>query len=305
MMLLFYMCCSLWPPVCLRYCGQEDASKSGADTAHLSVSDISHEDADTRTLLSASLTDRPEVFLRVWTRVKAALLAGFQMVTASGPLMAESLHGVGFAVEKVELSRHLSGMTVDELRAMGADPLGDSTDAATPHESYVSALSMGQLISDVKDAMKVSMLSAKLRIVEPLYKCSIQCDQMQLGNLYPVLSRRRGEVIEEDVIEGTTLFILTVILPVADSFGFSQELLKKTSGSGTAPQLFFSHWRRIDLDPFWKPTTAEELEDLGKSIVEPNLPRVFIDNVRKRKGLVVEEKIVVSAEKQRNLKTNK
>lgn len=38
------------------------------------------------------------------------------------------------------------------------------------------------------------------------------------------------------------LFLLTALLPVAESFGFANELLKKTSGSGTTPQLAFSHW---------------------------------------------------------------
>lgn len=38
------------------------------------------------------------------------------------------------------------------------------------------------------------------------------------------------------------------------------ELLKKTSGNGTAPQLQFSHWQEQPEDPFWRPTTEEELE---------------------------------------------
>lgn len=42
------------------------------------------------------------------------------------------------------------------------------------------------------------------------------------------------------------LFLLTALLPVAESFGFANELLKKTSGAGTTPQLAFSHWEVID-----------------------------------------------------------
>lgn len=33
--------------------------------------------------------------------------------------------------------------------------------------------------------------------------CSLQCDQQQLGNMYGVLSRRRGRVVDEDLVEGT------------------------------------------------------------------------------------------------------
>jgi ribosome assembly protein 1 len=32
-------------------------------------------------------------------------------------------------------------------------------------------------------------------------------------------------------------------LPVAESFGFAQELLKKTSGKAVTPQLNLSHWQ--------------------------------------------------------------
>ena len=57
-----------------------------------------------------------------------------------------------------------------------------------------------------------------------MYACTLQCDQNQLGNLYSVLSRRRGDVVNEDIIEGTSIFILKVILPIVESFGFSQVL---------------------------------------------------------------------------------
>jgi ribosome assembly protein 1 len=154
--------------------------------------------------------------------------------------------------------------------------------------------------------MRLAMLSCPVRVVEPIYACDLQCDQSQLGNLYSVLSKRRGKVFKEDIIDGTTLFLLSSHLPVAESFGFAQELLKKTSGIGTAPQLQFSHWQIMEEDPFWRPTTAEELEDFGDLAgAERNMTRVCIDKVRKRKGLPIEEKVVVSAEKQRTLNKKK
>jgi ribosome assembly protein 1 len=124
---------------------------------------------------------------------------------------------------------------------------------------------------------------------------------LEIGNLYAVLSRRRGEVTKEDIIEGTSLFILSARLPVANSFGFAQELLKKTSGKAVTPQLMFSNWNFVPVDPFWKPTTDDELEDYGGQTLVPNVARNFINDVRRRKGLPLEEKIVVSAEKQRTL----
>lgn len=63
-----------------------------------------------------------------------------------------------------------------------------------------------------------------MRILEPMYECTLQCDQGQLGNLYSVLSKRRGTVVKDDIIEGTSLFVLTVSIPITESFGLSQVL---------------------------------------------------------------------------------
>ena len=121
-----------------------------------------------------------------------------------------------------------------------------------------------------------------------------------------VLSKRRGEVTNEDIIDGTSLFILSATLPVSESFGFGQELLRKTSGSATAPQLIFSHWKIVNDDPFWKPQTEDELEEYGDSnAMDHNIFRLRIDAIRKRKGLPIEEKVVVCAEKQRNANRKK
>lgn len=172
--------------------------------------------------------------------------------------------------------------------------------------AQAQALQTGRLISDTVDALRLCFLSLPVRVVEPVFACDLQCDQSQLGNLYAVLSRRRGAVVHEDIIDGTSLFLLTATIPVAESFGFSHELLKKTSGNATAPQMAFSHWRVQDTDPFWRATTQEELEDHGETTAAHSNPaRVCIDRVRKRKGQAVEEKVVASAEKQRTLNKKK
>lgn len=247
--------------------------------------------------------EQQDAFRQIWSRLRGSVVSGFQMLTASGPLMQEPLQGVCFSIEKIEISARVTGLDANKLQKVVSPNVENSEDINICQPIMFST---GQLISDVRDSLRLCMLGCALRLVEPIYKCSLQCDQNQLGNLYSVLSRRRGAVTDEDIIEGTSLFILTVSLPVANSFGFAQELLQKTSGSGTAPQLFFSHWSVNELDPFWKPTTSEEQEEHGTDgSVEHNLARSFIDGVRKRKGLVVEEKMVVSAEKQRTLTRNK
>jgi hypothetical protein len=290
-------------------------------------------------LASVSFQSQRRLFDRVWSRIASAVAAGFQVATAAGPLMQEPLHGVGVSIEKIEISRSaLAGIcNALELESMGLSATSDNEADGTPTSptstvgggsgsgsgadgnvtcsanasatanasASAGTLMIGQLISDVKDAVRLALLSCPVRIVEPVYACDLQCDQSQLGNLYAVLSKRRGQVHKEDIIEGTSLFLLSATLPVAESFGFAQELLKRTSGNGTAPQLRFSHWSVQEEDPFWRPTTAEELEDHGELAAEPNMARACIDKARKRKGLSVEEKIVVFAEKQRTLNKKK
>ena len=51
-------------------------------------------------------------------------------------------------------------------------------------------------------------------------------------------------------------------IPVIESFGFADEIRKKTSGLAF-PQLRFSHWGLIDGDPLWVPTTEEEIQHYG------------------------------------------
>lgn len=58
-------------------------------------------------------------------------------------------------------------------------------------------------------------------------------------------------------------------------------------------------------DPFWVPTTEEELLHFGEKADVESQARLYMNAVRKRKGLPVDEKIVEHAEKQRTLKRNK
>jgi ribosome assembly protein 1 len=58
----------------------------------------------------------------------------------------------------------------------------------------------------------------------------------------------------------------------------------------------------LDEDPFWVPTTEEELEDLGEKADRDNIAKGYMDFVRERKGMFVKRKIVEIAEKQRTLK---
>lgn len=120
-----------------------------------------------------------------------------------------------------------------------------------------------------------------------------------------VLGKRRAKIQEEDIKE-TGIVSIKALLPVIESFGFAEEILKQTSGAASS-QLIFSHWELLDKDPFFVATTEEELEDIGYNLggVAPNIARIYVDSIRRRKGLKVEEQIVKHADKQRTLKKNK
>lgn len=103
-----------------------------------------------------------------------------------------------------------------------------------------------------------------------------------LGKVYAVVSRRKGTIVSEEIKDGTTFYTIKAKLPVIESFGFNDELMKKTSGIAL-PQLIFDGFTAIDQDPFWIPKTEEELEDFGEKADKENLARKYMDAVRKRK----------------------
>ncbi|GMF63289.1 unnamed protein product [[Candida] boidinii] len=101
--------------------------------------------------------------------------------------------------------------------------------------------------------------------------------------------------------EGTPFFTIEARIPVVEAFGFSEDIRKKTSGAAS-PQLVFVGYEMIDLDPFWVPTTQEELEELGEFAERENVARRYMNQIRRKKGMFVDEKVIKNAEKQRTLK---
>ncbi|KAL3681346.1 hypothetical protein R1sor_024302 [Riccia sorocarpa] len=226
--------------------------------------------------------------------LESSVIAGFQLATAQGPLCEEPVWGLAFTVEVFVNTR-------ERVTADSAESFPTGVDAAALPagiESYGGALS-GQIISGVKDACRSAILSKNPRLVEALYFCEISTTADYLGQVYAVLNRRRARVLKEEMMEGSALFIVHAYMPVSESFGFADDLRRKTSGFAS-PQLVLSHWESLPEDPFFVPRTEEELEEFGDgSSVLQNTARKLIDSVRRRKGLPVEEKIVQFATKQR------
>lgn len=229
--------------------------------------------------------------------LESSVISGFQLATAQGPLCEEPMWGLAFTVEMfVNNTREKGGSEVDKDSATNCGA-GDTVIIGHAVEQY-GALS-GQIMSGVKDACRVAVLSNKPQIAEAMYFCEIVTPPEHLGQVYAVLGKRRARVLKEEMKEGTALFVVHAYLPVAESFGFADDLRRKTSGFAS-PQLVLSHWEALQEDPFFVPKTEEELEEFGDgSSVVQNTARKLIDAVRRRKGLPVEEKIVKVATKQR------
>lgn len=211
----------------------------------------------------------------------ASFISGFQLAANAGPLCEERLSGVMFVLESLEVS-------------------------SVPVEELNSGRLAGQSIAAMKDACRGAILTCPTRLLEPVYKCELQTTQDMMGRAYAVLSRRRARVLAEEMREGTPIFMISAYLPVAESFGFAGELRKTTSGAAH-PQLVFSHYEAMAQDPLFVVVTEEDQEALddGK-LPSINIARSLMNDVRRRKGLLVEEdRVVQSATKQRTLARKK
>ncbi|KAF9288172.1 Cytoplasmic GTPase/eEF2-like protein (ribosomal biogenesis) [Mortierella alpina] len=214
---------------------------------------------------------------------------GFQIATNGGPLCGEPMLGMAFFLQEIEILE-------------GESEAGVSSSTSSEGRSKM-AVSSGQVITTMRDACRLGFLEWSPRLMLAMYSCDIQTTAEVLGKVYAVIARRKGKILHEEMKEGTPFFSIQALLPVVESFGFSDDIRKRTSGAAS-PQLIFSHFEVLDMDPFWVPNTIEELEDLGEKADRENVAKKYMDVVRKRKGLFVEQKIVEHAEKQRTLRKN-
>lgn len=177
-------------------------------------------------------------------------------------------------------------------------------------KSFVAArvITGGMVVSAILQGIRCSLLTRPARVAEAHLRLTLHTSLSGLGPLYAVLSKRRGKVISDTMVEGTDLIVITANLPQSESFGLSQELLKQSSGEVTAPELVFSHFEILKEDPFWVPTSEDEVEEFGEILSMNGEASTGLSNkalsilryVRKRKGFLVDSgKIIVSAEKQR------
>ncbi|KAF8451842.1 putative ribosome biogenesis protein Ria1 [Terfezia claveryi] len=209
------------------------------------------------------------------------LYHSFQLFTASGPLCHEPLQGVAIFTHSATLH---------------------------PTPDYQSQRLRGEMLTLVQSSLRSTFEDWSPRLLLATYLVTILCPPTALGKVYSVLTRRRGRILSEEMREGTPYFTVTATLPVRESFGFSDELRKRTSGEAASPAMGWGGYEVVvDEDPWWEPRTEEELEDWGeRGGVEKEgvqLVKGWVEEVRIRKGLFVQgRKLVVGAEKQKTLK---
>lgn len=194
------------------------------------------------------------------------VMAAFQAAAESGPMAMEPMFGMALVITD-----------------MYVDP-----DAG---------LSGGMVLPFVRDACRAAMELHPRRLVEPVYECTVYSSGPTQGKIYASLSRRRSEIIEEVPNEGSDLFYIRCWLPAVEAFGLQDELRVQTAGASTA-SLRMSHWEYIEADPYFVPTTKEEIEEHGAEMATKNIAEQLLEKVKRRKGLF-RERVVESAEKQK------
>ena len=169
--------------------------------------------------------------------IKEGVKAGFQWATKAGPLCDEEMRAVTFSLNDVKVH------------------------PSSAHRG------MGQILQPTRRVISAGILTGKPTLLEPLYLCDITVPMSASSGIFSVLTSRRGHVFQEIPKSGTPLTVLKAYLPVAESFGFTEELRSKTGGQAF-PQCAFDHW-----------------EAVTGNAVDSGLAHTLTLKVRKRKGL--------------------
>ncbi|XP_063433169.1 elongation factor 2-like [Mytilus trossulus] len=151
--------------------------------------------------------------------IKDSAIAGFQWATKEGVLCEENVRGVRYNIHDVTLH-------ADAIHRGG-----------------------GQIIPTTRRVIYACQLTAKPKIMEPVFLVEIQCPEQAVGGIYSCLNKRRGQVFDNQQIGNTPQFIVKSYLPVNESFGFTGDLRSSTGGQAF-PQCVFDHWAVMPGDPF-------------------------------------------------------
>jgi elongation factor 2 len=172
------------------------------------------------------------------SEIKDSLSGAFTQATAEGVFAEESLRGIRFNLEDVVLH---------------ADAI---------HRGA------GQLMPAARRVFAACQIRSGPKLMEPLYAVEIAVNQSHVSGVYNTLNQRRGIVEKETQRPGTPMTKIQALLPVMESFGFT-ELLRKNTAGQAFPQMMFSHFEVVP----------------GLITDEGSMANKIIMDVRARKGM--------------------
>jgi U5 small nuclear ribonucleoprotein component len=181
---------------------------------------------------------------------KSSIVQGFQWATREGPLCEEPVRAT-----KIKI---LDAMLADKPIYRGG----------------------GQVIPTARRTVHSALLTASPRLMEPVSRLDILCPGSIVDSIQPVLTRRRGHVVQDRPISGTTLYSVKGFIPVLDSFGFETDLRLFTQGQAMVFSVF-DHWSLVPGDPLDRNIILHPLEPSSQQ----HLSRELLVKTRRRKGL--------------------
>ncbi|KAL5449637.1 hypothetical protein PMIN06_006765 [Paraphaeosphaeria minitans] len=191
-----------------------------------------------------------EVDTKTLRSVRDTIRQGFSWAAREGPLCEEPIRNTKFRITDVDLA---------------------------PEAIFRGG---GQIIPTARRACYSSFLMASPRLMEPVYSCSVVGPANTKADVYNVLSRRRGHVLQDGPIAGTPLYSVRGLIPVIDSFGFETDLRIHTQGQ-VSLSLVFDRWSIVPGDPLDKDAQLRPLEPASAQATA----RDFVLKTRRRKGL--------------------
>ena len=181
---------------------------------------------------------------------KSSIVQGFQWASREGPLCEEPVRGT-----KIKI---LDAILADKPIHRGG----------------------GQMIPTARRTVHSALLTATPRLMEPVYRLQIQCPGEIVDAIQPILNRRRGHIVQDKPISGTTMYSVKAFLPVLDSFGFETDLRTFTQGQAMVHSVF-DHWTVVPGDPLDRTIILHPLEPSPPQC----LARELLIKTRRRKGL--------------------
>ncbi|ELU38974.1 ribosome biogenesis protein Ria1, putative [Rhizoctonia solani AG-1 IA] len=257
---------------------------------------------------------------KVYRDYEDSIDTGFQIATFQGPLCAEPVMGMAYFLEDVKQNPDATHTQPGQITGSMISAVRDACRAGLL--DWSPRLKLAMYTCDIQATTEVL---GKVYGVVARRRGRIVSEEMKEGSIFftveallPVAESfgfadglwpphsclsvltNRPSFIQNCVGERQALQVRS-LFSAGKSGGDPGPSFGLVPGCSALTGELIYRYELFDQDPFWVPTTEEELEDLGEKADRANIALGYVNAVRKRKGLFVEEK-KFEAEKQRTLK---